>query len=44
MSHLVEHMAQLAGQRDPAALDSCFVDLFAELLTPLRLRVLFVRG
>lgn len=40
MSHLVEHMAQLAGQRDPAALDSCFVDLFAELLAPLRLRVL----
>ncbi|NRT56713.1 GGDEF domain-containing protein [Sphaerotilus uruguayifluvii] len=40
MSHLVEHMAQLAGQRDPAALDSCFIDLFAELLGPRRLRVL----
>jgi len=40
MSHLVEHMALLAGQRDPAALDSCFVDLFAELLSPRRLRVL----
>ena len=40
MSHLVEHMAQLAGQRDPAALDSCFIDLFAELLGPQRLRVL----
>jgi diguanylate cyclase (GGDEF)-like protein len=40
MSHLVEHMALLAGQRDPAALDSCFVDLFAELLAPKRLRVL----
>lgn len=44
MTSVVEHMAELAGMRDPDVLDASFIQLFADLLAPRSIRVLRSQG
>ncbi len=44
MTSVVEHMAELAGMRDPDVLDASFIQLFVDLLAPRSIRVLRSQG